>query len=398
MPIDFLSVYQKIQEIGQGTRQRKKTMEERRQKARQLLAEWAHNVDALRAKVDAAKQADPTLRCAVPLKEPLDAHYPAPAPVIEATVIAADGSQINPDRHAAVQFGLINVGAILMKHDAPDAPQIFTESALLYGEELLLNGAPLSEGMVALRRDLAERQKLEELAKNIHGPVVTFTDGPLELWGAQGEDARSYAEFLEKYKTILSRLQTRGVITAGYVDKPSADLVIRLLEIAAADAESLGHIREFHPLLGVSDRWLFGEREKPLLPAGHRSAVFKLQSSSEKNYSGVLELHFFYLNVGSEVHPWPVRVEIPKWVAEDKSKLDILHSILLAQCKLMSSKPYPYLLNRAHEIALVRHEEKQQIEQLLWMEMRKQGEEPDDPSYKQSGKDSLESGKKRYGK
>jgi hypothetical protein len=398
MPVDFLSVYQQIQEIGQGAQQRKKTLEERRQRARQLLADWAKDADALRAKVDAAKQADPTLRCAVPLNEPLDAHYPAPATVIEATVIAADGSQIHPDRHDAIQFGLINVGAILMKHGADQAPQIFTESALLYGEELLLNGAPLSEGMVALRRDLAERQKLEELAKNIRGTVVTFTDGPIELWGAQGEDTRSYAEFLEKYKTILSRLQTRGVITAGYVDKPAADLVIRLLEIASADSEQIRHIREFHPLLGVSDRWLFGEKEAPLLPPGHRSAVFKLQSSSEKNYSGALELHFFYLNVGNEIRPWPVRVEIPKWVAEDKHKLDILHSILLEQCKLMSSKPYPYLLNRAHEIAIVRQEEKEQIKQLLSMEMRKQGEEPDAPSYKQGGKDALGSGKKRYSK
>jgi hypothetical protein len=177
------------------------------------------------------------------------------------------------------------------------------------------------------------------------------------------------------------------VITAGYVDKPSADLVVRLLEIAMADNEQIQKLREFHPLRGVSDRWLFGEREKPLLPPGHRSAVFGIQSSSEKNYKGALSLHFFYLNVGAEGHPWPVRVEIPKWVADDNEKLDLLHAVLVEQCRMMGSKPYPYLLHRAHETAVVKQEEKQQIEQLLMLELRKQNEDVEDGSYKQSAKD-----------
>jgi hypothetical protein len=145
-------------------------------------------------------------------------------------------------------------------------------------------------------------------------------------------------------------------------------------------------MKEFHPLRGVSDRWLFGEHKNPLLPPGHRSAVFKIQSSSDKKYKGVLELHFFYLNVGTEGHPWPVRVEIPRWVVDDKSKLDLLHSVLVEQCRMMGSKPYPYLLHRAHETAVVKNEEKQQIEQMLSMELRKQDEEMDDISNKSSAK------------
>ncbi|MCK6584977.1 MAG: DNA double-strand break repair nuclease NurA, partial [Anaerolineales bacterium] len=314
------------------------------------------------------------------------------------TLIAADGSQINPDRHASVQFGLVNVGAIIMKLNSGEAPEITTESELLFGDDLFPNGVPMSDGMVALKRDLAEREKLDKLSKGIKGQVVTFTDGPIELWGAKGDDAQAYSEFVDRYKTILSRLQTRGVVTAGYVDKPSADLVVRLLEIAMADQEQMQKLRVFHPLRGVSDRWLYGERENPLLKPGHRSAVFRIQSSSEKNYKGVLELHFFYLNVGTEGHPWPVRVEVPKWVVDDKEKLNLLHAVLVEQCKMMGSKPYPYLLNRAHEIAVVKNEEKQQIEQLLTMELSRHGEETDDPSHKQAGKDALASGRKRYGK
>jgi len=387
MPIDYQQIYAKIQEIGKGARERKKTLEERRSKARELLAAYASELDVLRSKVDAAKAVDQNIRCASPLNETLASSYPPPASVMDATLIAADGSQINPDRHAAVQFGLINVGAIIMKLNSGEAPEIATESELLFGDDLLPNGIPMSDGMVALQRDLKERTKLEQLSKGIKGTVITFTDGPIELWGAKGEDAQSYADFIQRYLTILSRLQTRGVTTAGYVDKPSADLVVRLLEIATADQEQIQKLREFHPLRGVSDRWLFGERENPLLPPGHRSAVFKIQSSSDKNYKGVLELHFFYLNVGTQGHPWPVRVEIPRWVVDDKEKLDLLHGVLVEQCRMMGSRPYPYLLHRAHETAVVKNEEKQQIEQMLAMELRKNNEDVDDGSYKQSAKD-----------
>ncbi|HMD80494.1 MAG TPA: DNA double-strand break repair nuclease NurA, partial [Anaerolineales bacterium] len=118
----------------------------------------------------------------------------------------------------------------------------------------------------------------------------------------------------------------------------------------------------------------------------HRSAVFVLQSGSEKKYKGALSLHFFYLNVGTEGHPWPVRVEIPKWVADDSKKLDILHCVLIEQCKMMGSRPYPYLLHRAHETALVRYEEKGQVEQLLALELRRIRSEVGDGSNKSSAK------------
>jgi hypothetical protein len=397
MPINYQEVYSQIQTIGAGAKERKKKKEEAQACAREWLAALDSQLDFLRSKVETAKAADPNLRCAYPLDETLASSFDVQPVSVSPTLIAADGSQINPDRHAAVQFGLVNVGAIIMQLNSAEPPQIVTESELLFGDDLLPNGIPMSDGMVALRRDLKEREKLDELSKGLEGSVVTFTDGPIELWGAKGEDAQEYSAFVETYQTVLSRLQSRGVITAGYVDKPSADLVVRLLEVAMADKEQIQKLREFHPLRGVSDRWLYGEREKPLLPPGHRSAVFKIQSSSEKRYTGVLSLHFFYLNVGTEGHPWIVRVEIPKWVAEDREKLNLLQAVLVEQCRMMGNKPYPYLLNRAHEIAVVKNEEKQQIEQLLAMELRKQGEETDDPSNKQAGKDSLASGRKRYG-
>ncbi len=392
MAIDFQQVYQKIREIGANAQQRKKTLDDRRELARHLLQLHADNLEGLRWKLETVKETDPAIRCAAPFKERLDAHYPAPDPPSNAVLIAADGSQINPNRHAALQFGLINVGAIVLRLNSGAAPQLVTDSQLLFDDELYTaSGNPLTESLVALQRDLQERSKLYDLAAGLESdsaPVITFTDGPIELWGsASGEDASAYEASLTRYLAVLSRLQTRGIVTAGYVDKPGSDLLIRLLELATASDEDLKKLREYHPLRGVTDRWLFGDKTNPLLQPGERSAVFKLQAKNEKRYNGVLSLHFFYLNVGTERHPWPVRVEIPKWVADDPEKLGMLHAILIQQCRIMGAKPYPYLLHRAHETAVVTFEEQNQIAQLLGLELRRAGVETDDGSHKQSAKE-----------
>jgi hypothetical protein len=82
------------------------------------------------------RENDANLRCALPENEPLNAHFPLPTLPEHATVLAADGSQIFPDRHAQVDFGLINVGVIQACYGSQAAPQIHVTSRLLYDEDL----------------------------------------------------------------------------------------------------------------------------------------------------------------------------------------------------------------------------------------------------------------------
>jgi hypothetical protein len=297
-------------------------------------------------------------------------------------LLAADGSQILPDRHAAVQYSLVNVGAIAMQSGSGETPEVFTDSHLLFGDELFSETGLVTGEAIEQRRDIAERRKLLELAPDFPAPVLALTDGPVELWGAKGAGEDDYRKNLEIHKSILSQLQAKGVTVAGYVDKPGADLVVRTLEIAQLSTdEEFKNIRSLHSLRGVTDRWLYS-----FLPGGHRSAVFGLQSGSRVHYTGDLALHFFYLNVGDTQHPWLVRVEIPKWVADDVEKLTLLQAALLEQCSIMGAKPYPYILQRAHEIAVVKFEEKAQVEQMLELELRQAGGELDEISAKQSAK------------
>lgn len=383
MALNFQQVYEKIRAIGREAQARREQVERQRERAWELLQAWQDKAAQLAEKVERARQADPSLRCALPLGAPLGAAFdPPPAPA-KLTLIAADGSQIAPDRHAAVLYSLVNVGAIVLRPGSGAAPEVSTESTLLFDDEMYTESGMLSEEALALRRDLAERRALLERARQAEGLCLTLTDGPVELWGAKESGEQEYRRHLELHKSILSQMAEHGIVTAGYVDKPAADLLIRSLEIAALTDEQMKDVRSQHPLRGATDLWLFSR----LLKSGQRSSVYGLQSSSRAHYTGNLALHFFYLNAGDEKHPALARVEFPRWVAEDETLLNALHAALVEQCRLMGARPYPYLLHRAHEIAVVTFEEKRQVEQMLELELRRSGGEVGAASGKQSAKD-----------
>src|ERR1700690_408153 len=164
MAIDFQQISLSIREIGKSASERRRTIEKRREEARASLCQYANELEFLRARVDSAKVADPKPRCARPFQEPLDSHFPPPVVVTKATVIAADGSQIFPDRHNQVQYYVINVGSIAMQIGSGKTPDMFTDSQLGFLDGL--DDTFLSESQIALQRDVAERKKLLEVSMN----------------------------------------------------------------------------------------------------------------------------------------------------------------------------------------------------------------------------------------
>ncbi len=388
MALDFQQVQQQVKQFGEQAALRAGDLHKLKEEARALLHAHAQDWDRLRHKVNIlVRQHDPNLRCARPVDaqlappEPLDAHYPLPAPPSNATLLAADGSQIMPDRHAEVYYGLVNLGVMQMTYGSAEAPETTLESQLFYDEQFPgRHGETLNDATLALRRDLEERRILYRLAVQAIPPVITLTDGPMELWGAkEAEGSVSFEESLDEYQEILLRLRELNAISAGYVDKPAANLVVRLLEVARLPESDFPNIREYHPYHGLTDLGLFRE----LLAPGERSAIFAIQSRSGMHYTGALTLHFFYLNVGRLEHPWLARVETPAWVIAQPALLDILHTTLVSQCRLLGARPYPYLLHRAHEAALVSLPEKEQVTQMIVQELRRHGVEVGEISNKQ---------------
>ena len=383
MPANPQQLHASIHEIGSRLSALGEATRASQADALRLLREAAAAPDRLISAINVAAQADPNLRCAVPHQEDFSAGYPCPPGAGAPALLAVDGSQIFADRHEQVMFALINIGSVIIEPGSGRAPEIRVDSRLLHGDDLFAaDGRLLSDGDMALLRDAAERRQLLANAPAVPG-LVALGDGPLELWGAKdASDPGAFERALRAYLEDLRLLQRRGSTVAGYVDKPAADLVVRMLEVSQRQTTTAGGPKSIRPLRRVSDRWLFGR----LLAPGQRSAIFALQSSSRLRYSDDLAIHFFYLNVGNDIYPALARVEIPRWVAQEHRRIDALHRVLLDQCALMSARPYPYILHRAHETARVSMQEHEQIKLRLLLEMREHGLEPETVSGKSSAK------------
>lgn len=390
MPVNFQEIQVQVRQMGERAPQREKLLAERRQRAAELMTAFNDKPDALRKRVELAAANNRGLRCALPCTETLAISHPCTPLAIPISLLAADGSQINPDRHAQVEFGVINVGVFIMRPGQSDRPGEVVHSRLLYHDDLVPADGPLTEDLVALMRDESERAALADLADTVPPPVVALTDGPLELFREPKQQAafeRLFGEYLQK----LDRLCELHAVTAGYVDKPRADLVIRMLELILLPESDLSQAGRLRPLQGISDISLY----RSLLAPGDRSTVFALQSSSAGHFPGQLALHFFYLNVGSENQPHLARVEIPAWVAQSEPALDLLQATLVSQCLPLGNLAYPYALHRAHEVAVVSFDEKKHLENLICVELINRGLQPGEPSNKQALKNQTGS-KTRY--
>ncbi|HSM69908.1 MAG TPA: DNA double-strand break repair nuclease NurA [Anaerolineales bacterium] len=382
MPVNYQDLYTRIKAIGAGTQERKKKREDAQTKARELFTYFNSRLDELRSRVDSAKAVDANIRCAYPLDEDVASSYPPPDSIQEATLIAADGSQIVPNRHDALQYYVINVGAIAMQVGSGSTPQVFTDTKLQMLDEF--DDTHFSDSQVALQRDVAERNKLLEISKNYSGKIIALTEGQLELWGSVDiENARDFEKSLQDYLNALKEMEKRQIVTSGYVDKPGANWVVRLLEIAMIPDDELPNLKRYHPFLGETDLWLFSR----ILGKHERSAIFKLQAKSAEKYTESISIHFFYINVGDEKNPKIARVDVPLWVVNNKEALNNLHCALVEQARIMGNEPFPYLLHRAHEIAVVTHKDKEEIDQMLAIEIRNNGGEVGGKSGKQSAKD-----------
>jgi hypothetical protein len=390
MPVNYLQIHTQIIEMGQGVRQREADLKQKREHAFELIHAYAGHEDLVNQRIQQTLAVNSSLRCALPGEDPLTALFDPSNTAPDHIILAADGSQINPNFHDPVAFGVINVGAFRMSSTLlNETPGEQVDSRLLLDNDSSDTGT-MSEEIVALKRDLSERTFLAELSRLEKHPVVALTDGPLELFRDPKERPEFKALFNE-YLQALQKLADYKTAAAGYVDRPRSDLLIRTLELmimAEGDLPQAGKIR---PLKGVTDSDLFLD----LLQPGQRTTVFGIQSLSAANFTNDLALHFFYLNVGLQGAPAIARVEIPAWVSEDPSLLLLLHACLIDQCRVLGSRPFPYVLHRAHEVAVVHFREKDEISNMIIHELNQQGQWVGGSSNKQAHKDES-SIKKRY--
>lgn len=375
MPINYLNLQPQIKDYCDSSKSIYKIRARKIGQALDLLHRCAEELSAGILQDNPALTSSHTKnRCARPGRKRIDQNYGL-SNKESYILFASDGSQIYPNHHDALPISLINIAGISYQPDSSKAPEIQTVSEFIRNEEnnILLEIIP--EDQINMTRDVAEAEMLVNLSAESDLPSIAISDGPLELFHEPRTGA-DHQRLFQKYLQILQKIHQSGKILGGYIDKPRANLVIQMLEIIYESQSG-------PDLSNITDADIFSN----LLEPGSRSAVFQINSPSSSFYTGPLTLHFFYLNVGRKDKPWIVRVEINRWVSEDKASVSLLHQALLDQCNLMGSQPYPYILHRAHEEAVIHLDEKEKLTSLLSYSLQQSEVEFSGRSYKSSAKD-----------
>ena len=306
---------------------------------------------------------------AVPLARPDRGAATGPRPAT-VTVVATDGSQIFPDRHADPACYLLNVGRVALHYGTLDEPLLAAEPDFRYARtdlDALADGdaaAPqASAEVVSALRDEKELEWLHRTAveeRRSGREVVALADGTLIRWMLRAMKNRALeATLLGRYIQILDRFQADGVPLASYVSRPGSAEVINLLRLHRGEPDWEHGPQSLHGLL---DRHLF-ER---VLEVGQRSATFESRSEVLAQY-GPHRVVAFYLRLPGEV----ARVEMPRWAADVPGWLDLVHAVLLDQVE--KGAGYPVILQEAHERAVVRAEEREMFFRLLQSRLRRDG-------------------------
>lgn len=370
MPVNYQELRKQMKAAGQTLRLRQEAASRASDFYEAVLRTEAVSAD-LKERISDALTARPDTRCAIPGEESIDSVHPLPPiPPVQIRLLACDGSQISPSRHDEITFGLINTAVVEFIAHSGQTPLIRTRTQLLDFDNLP------SEDQLGIRRDAEEKRFLAECAAESDRTIPTYAvcDGPLELF-SQTPEIREYRQLQAKYLEALTQLAESKVPVVGYIDRPRSDPVLKMLDL-------LENKLTKEEKNSAVDSMIFSR----LLGPGERSAVFGINTGLNSELDESLRLCFFYLNVGRPDHPYISRVELPAWAAEPPI-LDLLHAVLMEQCRLLGGHPYPFVLHRAHECAVITMAEKEEVKGLLLREIALNGMPVPEKSNKQIAKD-----------
>ncbi len=378
-------------------------------RAQQCLSDAPLVTADLLAKIRQAEDSDAWRRGAVPLGERLDETCRVTLEVPQAVLIAADGSQIFPDRDAAALYYVINIGSIVFRIGSGSAPSVASRPAIFYEERDIYSadGQLRSDEEIGAERNRRELEALADLVEaeraalggDTSVPIVALTDGPLLPWiGSANEQSSVLNEEMDFFVRQMARLRRAQAIPVGYIDRPRSAYVLRILELIETPLDQINResLRK-GPFVSLTDRQLFAglapnERTGLFAPATASNDRYEARSTSAEAQGD--RIAFFYANMarpGRGEATAIARFEVPGWIAGNPEKLAVAQAVVAANCEPL---PYPYVLTRAHELAVVTEEEKASLNDFLNQIMWRNGLAPQ-TSFKSQAKGMLNSGRRR---
>jgi len=362
MTLDIVQLYGQIEAMAGDLKSRQADYILRLSSALDTLKSAALNQDRLKQKIEKAK----ATWLVAGLKENIDIHKAASALPDDFVAVASDGSHVDVDRHQSARLFLLNIGLVQLQYGSKADALLLSIPSLYFGDEQLSLRSQdgrqvLLEGpLLGIKRSVEECRYLADRVCEIPGglPVVALVDGSLIMWGLVGQRYEDFVVeqlliegFLKQLDRFAGQNEKNKTAVASYISFPRSTDVVNSLRLHVCpydpvdcDKYCKGKFegRECDRVGGLLDRALFSE----FLSHGERSAVFFSSSTIIEKY-GAHQVCFFYVKLDEEV----ARVEVPLWVADDQSLLDLVHAVVLDQSR--KGFGYPVALSEAHEQAVV---------------------------------------------
>ena len=370
MSLDFPTLAQQLPAAGRSTAQELERIKSLLPAARETLSSLdTMDQQELQLRL---QRAGPRWSGAHPLEEKPFSTAAAEELPPSYQVVAAVGSQVYPDRHAAALYFVINIGGIRLQPGSGRAPATSSRPQLFHSPQDLYDesGTLLGSEYINARRDVDEIAELARLASATDSePCLALMDNSLLLWlMLQVRDqASAWAEeLIDAYLEEMDHLKQAKAALAGVIDRPRHGNVLALAHLAQLPLDGIDNDRlQANPYRGLSDSMLFADH----LAVGERSAIFGYGTPVNQRFRQAgHEINFFYLRSAEQNL---LRVEIPAWVSADPDRVNLVHAGILADST--ASAGFPYTLARAHELAVVTASDKKQLDELLALELARQG-------------------------
>jgi len=372
MTLELSKVTTQVAQLGEQAAQRKLELDAITPHVQQLLRDHADDGE-LRQLAQRAMETQ-RWRGAAPSGEPLDSAIDPPPHPARLSIVAGDGSQIYPDTHGVALYYLINIGTIVFRHGSGQAPLVATHPSVFGDAESLYEDDQLVSGpLINARRNLSELIHVAELALKETETALALLDGTLALWAHAEGITKDQQDQLERdYIRQLDRLREAHIPIGAFVSRPRSTMVAQLARLATFDdpEKAIASVmaERTSAFNGLRDTAIFAAWLHP----AQRSAVFEVAPGWNTTYRKQGQsIHFFYVNVGTPAQPGIARVEVPVWVAQDQAAVGVLHAAVIEQCQV--SVGYPYVLARAHEIAVVTNAERAEFEKMIATQLTRQG-------------------------
>ncbi len=266
------------------------------------------------------------------------------------STFAVDGSQIYPSKDLSIPVALVQIGWYENHHCAQGLYEKDIQVDVLTPKELGSdNSGEPKERVVNMRRFQMEIERLVEYIQKSQprSRKLAFLDGALVATFAEVFEPEVRDFYVQCLLQLLRASEQNQIPIVAYIDTTYTSDLVTLLRHCFDLPEAL-HLHDAQ-LLSPWLKW--GERTPFFICA--RGGSLNPQDGILNSYQEMRErVGFVYLRTNGN---FPARLEIPVWVYE-AGLLDWL--VDLVRCEVIIGRGYPYVLETADQIAVIRNEDR----------------------------------------